>query len=147
MVTVRLMTRTDVAEVTRLSAVLGYEENEEACARRFEQLQGRQEHALFVAEMATAKLGGWIHLCEQYALESEPFVEIKGLVVDASRRRASVGKALVSAGESWARGLGFQRLRVRSNVSRVEAHLFYPSLGFVLQKTQTVYEQRLMQGT
>jgi hypothetical protein len=39
----------------------------------------------------------------------------------------------------WSRAAGFERIVVRSNAVRPDAHAFYPSLGYALEKTQRVY--------
>ena len=45
--------------------------------------------------------------------------------------------------EAWAVAQGAPVLVVRSNVRRTESHVFYPSLGFAVNKTQTVFHKRL----
>ena len=66
-------------------------------------------------------------------------VIIVGLVVGERHRRHGVGRALVKAVTEWTRKLGHTTIRVRSNAARVEAHDFYPALGFERTKTQHAY--------
>jgi predicted N-acetyltransferase YhbS len=54
-----------------------------------------------------------------------------------------VGRQLVQRAERWARGQGLERIVVRSNALRAEAHSFYPALEYVLAKTQRVYVKPL----
>ena len=86
---------------------------------------------------------GWIELRITYAMESGERAEIVGLVVDQAARRKGVGKHLVDFARGWAREKGIQTLLVRSRKSRVEAHAFYPAVGFEVVKEQTVFQARL----
>jgi len=70
--------------------------------------------------------------------------EISALVVSSGFRRSGLGKRLVNAVEQWSLSMGLHRLVVRSNVSRVESHEFYPSIGFELTKTSHVYTRDLV---
>ena len=76
-------------------------------------------------------------------LESGERVEIVGLVVDEIARRKGIGRALVSAVESWAASKGLSAVFVRSNISRGEAHEFYAGVGFARTKTQHAYVKSL----
>ena len=139
---IRRMSMTDLARVAMLSGQLGYPVATEVLARRFAALAADPDHDVFVA-LLDGCVVGWAHVFEQRLLESEPYAEIGGLVVDADSRRRGVGRALVDEARrgASARGLGF--LRVRSNVVREEAHRFYPSLGFTVLRTQHVYGVKL----
>lgn len=139
---IRAMRDQDLARVAELSAELGYPAVLSAFVTRFEQLARNGSGVLLVAERADALIG-WIHAHPRWLLESDPFAEIGALVVAADARRSGVGRALVEAVADWARAEGFGRLRVRSNVARVESHVFYPSLGFARLKTQHSYERSL----
>jgi len=48
---------------------------------------------------------------------------------------------LIEEAESWAKNIGAEAISVRSNTKRIEAHLFYPTLGYKEIKTQAVYEK------
>jgi GNAT superfamily N-acetyltransferase len=84
---------------------------------------------------------GWLHVAEIRTLESEPYAEIVGLVVDASRRSSGIGAFLVQAAIAWAAERGLDEIRVRSNVVRQRAHRFYERLGFDVIKTQKVFRR------
>jgi len=88
-------------------------------------------------------IGGWVHAHAAEALESGFRVEVVGLVVAERFRRRGVGRRLMEAAEKWAVAQGAPVLVVRSNVRRTESQVFYPSLGFAVNKTQTVYHKRL----
>jgi GNAT superfamily N-acetyltransferase len=141
--TIRAMAPQDLPGVTELSAQWGYATTLEATERRFHALRSEGDHALFVAAAADGVVAGWIHVHALHSLESDSCAEIGGLVVDGLCRRQGAGRALVAEAEKWARGRGFRKVRVRSNVVRAEAHRFYPAIGFVLHKSQHVYDRAL----
>lgn len=141
--TVRPMEAGDLGRVSELSAQLGYPATPADLKRRYAELSPSPDHVLLVAVAEEGRIAGWIHARWERPLESEFVVEISGLVVDAAARRLGAGRALVAGVERWTRDKGGRRLRVRSNVLRDEAHRFYPSVGFVLKKTQQVYDRDL----
>ena len=98
---------------------------------------------LIVAEDEDGRILGWTHVIARVFLESDPYAELAGLVVDKNARRKGAGQALVSAAETWAVGRGYRTIRVRSNVKRVEARPFYEGRGYVIGKSQHVYEKTL----
>jgi GNAT superfamily N-acetyltransferase len=94
-------------------------------------------------EPDNGKLCGWLQAHASHVIESGFRVEIVGLVVADDARRKGIGRQLVARAEQWATGIGAKTSNVRSNVLRQEAHLFYPSLGYHLKKTQAAYRKEL----
>jgi GNAT superfamily N-acetyltransferase len=141
-VVVRRAKTTDAAGVAELSGILGYPVDRETMPRRLQQLDGREEHAVFVAE-TNGKIVGWIHGAEHELLVVGRMAEICGLVVAEGQRASGVGRRLVEAVEQWARGRGLDEVSVRSNVTRPESHPFYERLGYTRIKTQHTYRKRL----
>jgi len=140
---VRSMRLPDARRVADLATQLGYPSTEGQIAWRFEALAADPGSAIFVAEDPSGRLVGWTHVILQAFLESDPYAEIAGLVVDSGARRQGAGRALVSAAEAWARERGCATLRVRSNMLRPESRSFYEGVGFAVIKTQHVYEKPL----
>lgn len=138
-VSVRVMNRSDLSRVRELSVQLGYAASFEETAARFDRIAARSDQVMFVA-IHEERAVGWIHVHPQLFLESEPYAEMAGLVVDHETRRMGAGRKLVVHAQQWARQRGFKRLRVRSNVNREESHQFYSALGFRFLKTQHNYE-------
>jgi GNAT superfamily N-acetyltransferase len=143
---VRPMTEEDAVAVAALSGQLGYPTAADRIAARIRDLAGDSDTAILVAEPPDRALAGWIHVCGRRGLETDPLAEIAGLVVESAHRRQGIGRRLVDAAEDWARGRGYARLRVRSNVARDVAHDFYPGLGFIRIKSQHVYERAVDTG-
>jgi GNAT superfamily N-acetyltransferase len=132
-ITVRSARAGDADDLARLSSHM---------RSRLALLSKRSGHEVFVAQEAE-KVVGWLHvLCDMH-LESGEFVEIAGLVVDENFRGRGAGTALVAAAEEWARLEGHASIRVRTNVLRREAHLFYERAGYALRKEQKIYVKAL----
>jgi GNAT superfamily N-acetyltransferase len=132
----------DAAAIGALSGELGYPTTTEEMERRLRTLDSNDEHAVFVAQDEV--LLGWIHVSAIESLESALFAEIRGLVVTASRRDSGIGTRLVEVAEKWANEKQCPRIRVRTNVVRVEAHLFYKKLGYTMKKSQDIFDKSLL---
>ena len=137
-VRIRPVTLDDVAALVPLCEQLGYRSTAQQVDARLRRVVGSRSHAVFAAEV-DGRIAGWIHVHESLTVESDPYAEIGGLVVDAAARCKGVGRALVEEARVWARRSGFQSVVVRSNVVRPEAHPFYEQLGFRRTKTTHVY--------
>ncbi len=133
----------DVEAAARLSTELGYPATTEELAGRLADLSWREDHAVLIAELDGTVIG-WIHVQESRLVVEPPRADITGLVVSREVRREGVGRTLVEAAERWAAERGADRIRVRSNVVRDDAHAFYPAIGFEVAKTSTVFEKQLL---
>lgn len=130
----------DVDAVKRIAGQLGCPADSDATRERLVHLMNAADDDVFVATEG-GDVVGWIQVGVHVCLESTPFAEIFGLVVDESQRGRGVGKALVGRAETWARDRGVGKLRVRSNVVREATHRFYEALGFTGSKRQTVFDK------
>jgi GNAT superfamily N-acetyltransferase len=129
----------DAPEIARLAGALGYQASGAQMRVRLLRLCPDPTQFVYVASAGAGPLLGWIHAGRRLALESGEAVEILGLVVDPAARRRAVGRARVEAAARGACDCGLERIVVRSNAARMEAHVFYPALGYVLAKSQHVY--------
>lgn len=139
----RLARLGDAEAIALLSIEFGYPTSIAHTSSSLEALLASRRHFVAVAPETSGVLQGWLVAERRLLLETGEFVEITGLVVASTARRRGVGKVLVAAAEQWASDQGFQSIRVRSNVTRPEAHPFYESIGFVRKKTQHTYEKPL----
>jgi GNAT superfamily N-acetyltransferase len=139
---IRAATRRDATAIARLATQLGYPTGPEACAERLVEIRRRADDAVLVAEVG-GRVVGWVHVFGARRVESEPFAELGGLVVDEAERGRGIGGWLVEAAEGWAREHGFATIRVRSNVVREDALRFYDRRRYVRSKTQAVFTKRL----
>lgn len=137
-VRIRSVTLDDVAALVPLCEQLGYRSTAQQVDARLRRILASRTHAVFAADI-DGRIAGWIHVHESLTVESDPYAEIGGLVVEAAARSKGVGRALVEEARRWARESGFHSLVVRSNVVRPESHPFYERLGFRRTKTTHVY--------
>ena len=142
--TYRIARETDAGELARLSDELGYPVDPDLLRERIIRLTQHPDHIVLVAELISSDaIAGWIHAAEHDILESGRTCEILGLVVDSNRRAQGIGRKLVERVEEWARQRSLNRLSVRSNVLRPEAHPFYEKLGFIRVRTQHAYRRMI----
>lgn len=139
---VREATASDAARLAALSTQLGYPTTPEQAVERLHALRERPANEILVAEDGGTVVG-WLHVCVMHFFESPPFTEVGGLVVDEAWRGRGVGGLLVQEAARWAAERGFQKLRVRSNTVRTDAHRFYEREGFRKVKTQVVLDRDL----
>jgi GNAT superfamily N-acetyltransferase len=138
-VSIRSINENDAAEIAELSRQLGYPLAVEQISRNIQAVISSDDHDAFVA-VCDGKLAGWIGVAQTVMIESVPYCEINGLVIDEDYRGNGLGRLLVEKARQWAKQKGNQTVRLRCNVVRKEAHLFYEHLGFKETKQQKNYE-------
>lgn len=142
-VDLRPMAAGDLAAVTELCHQLGYQVETAEIGRHLAAIdEAGEAHLLLVAESGE-EVVAWVHAQEWHLLESPPAAEIGGLVVGEGQRGLGIGHALLSAVETWAAGRGLVEVRLRSNVTRAEAHQFYESRGYGRVKTSHTFLKKL----
>lgn len=67
---------------------------------------------------------------------------LEDMVVTSSRRGQSIGRALLDAATTWARGRGCVTLELSSATTRADAHRFYRSNG-MSDKTSLIFGRRV----
>jgi GNAT superfamily N-acetyltransferase len=139
--TIRTATLADAAIIALLSEQLGYRVSARDISTRLAALPAHSE-AVLVAERSDTVVA-WLQIGVGLAIESQPHVEIRGLVVLEACRSQGIGHQLINAAEAWARQRGFAELRVRSNVARTTTHTFYTQHGFSESKQQVVFVRQL----
>ena len=84
----------DVTIMTNLSNQLGYQIEIEQTKERLMHILTHQDNCVFVALEGELVIG-WSHGFYTLRVESAPFVEIGGLVIDENYRRNGIGSMLV----------------------------------------------------
>jgi len=133
--TIRVARASDAADIARLTGHLGYDLTKENAAARLARILKRTDQQFFVADV-DGRPSGWVHVLVVEHVDAEPFVLIAGLVVDRTRRRTGIGRALLERAERWARERGCSMVRLTSSATRTAAHKFYEGLGYTNIKTQ-----------
>ena len=136
---IRQIIPADVQEVTNLSHQLGYPLTIDQIRQNINAILVSNDHNAYVT-VQNDHVVGWIGLCHSIQLELPPYCEINGLVVDENCRGLGIGKMLIEKAKQWAREKGDDKIRLRCNVKRTEAHMFYQHLGFVETKEQKNFE-------
>jgi GNAT superfamily N-acetyltransferase len=129
-------------DVQVLSKQLGYEISLDDTIANISEVLSLKNHTAFVA-IENNGVVGWIHAFKTTTIESLPFIELAGLVVDEKQRGKGIGKILVEKIKAWCKEQDVSSLRVRSNVKRKEAHQFYLNNGFKEIKEQKVFQMSL----
>ena len=140
----RLASVDDSVEIAELATQLGYPVTANVMAERLKNLPPNTE-VVVVATIA-GEVRAWMQVGVAVSIESEPFVEIRGLVVDAKLRNSGLGSALVAFAREWALTKCVASLRVRSSTVRTATHAFYQKCGFTVSKEQKVFSLRLPTG-
>ncbi|MBC6111708.1 GNAT family N-acetyltransferase [Pedobacter fastidiosus] len=139
MITVREIEERDFEEVATLTGQLNYEVNAEETLLRIKAIKSSAVDSAFVATHNELVVG-WIHNFYTMRIESKPFVEIAGLVVNSEYRNQNIGKLLIEKATEWAKGYQVTSVRVRCNTMRKDSHKFYQHIGFRLTKQQMIFE-------
>lgn len=139
MVQIREISEKDAESVATLSTQLGYESDIKQTSARIKRINNSNENCAFVA-LVDGEVVGWIHGFYTLRVESDPFVEIGGLIVDENYRNLKIGKQLIENVNLWAKKHQVKKLKVRCNIKRTESHRFYEQIGFKENKRQIAFE-------
>ena len=132
----------DVESISQLSDQLGYLSTNDAIKNRLSEILKNKDNCVFVA-CEGKTIAGWILGFYTLRVESDPLIEIGGLVVSENYRKKGIGKILVDEVVKWAKLRKCNQVRVRCNVLRIESHKFYENIGFELKKEQKVFNKQL----
>jgi GNAT superfamily N-acetyltransferase len=133
----------DHARMAELAGQLTYPSTSEEIARRLQGIKCSAEAAVFVAELGSGEIAGWIAVFVYRTVEADARAEVSGLVVDERFRSQRVGEHLLTRAEEWARENGCRAIGLRSNVIRDRAHAFYERHGYAHVKTQKAFRKQL----
>jgi GNAT superfamily N-acetyltransferase len=84
------------------------------------------DHAVFVAELTTGQIAGWIGLHIFRSVELNHCAFITGLIVEKGLRSRGSGRVLLEVAEAWAGLRRCEQICVSSNVTRTRTHCFPP---------------------
>ena len=104
-----------------------------ALEAQFEQLARAvpDGHRVLVAESAGGEPLGFIYLqVQREFFTGQPHAHVSDLAVADGADGRGVGRALMTAGEAWARAQGYTRLTLNVFATNTRARKFYAHLGF-----------------
>ncbi len=125
--------------ISLLSHQLGYKSDGNETLNQLEKIIANKDNCVFIATQNQI-IVGWIHAFYTIRVETQPFVEVAGLVVHEEYRKQQIGKHLIEAVSVWAIPFHCNKIIVRCNEIRSETHKFYQNLGFALKKKQFIFE-------
>ncbi len=143
---VRAMASGDAGEVAALCEQLGYDAAAAQVAHRLGLLRERGDCAVYVAESEETdvdgdgetgeeRVVGWVQVHGRVLLAVDPYAEIGALVVERRSRGRGIGRLLVATAEDWARGRGYDVVRLEAETARESAHEFFERLGYTREAT------------
>jgi len=106
-----------------------------------EALEGRPRGAsVLIAEDERGLRMGFIHLCEEQDYFGGACGHVGDVVVTPAARGRGVGRALLAAGERWARERGYRMLTLNVFVGNARARALYEAIGFRPETVRHVKE-------
>ena len=139
---IRFAEMDDANAIAALSEQWGYQSTKENMRRCLHNISNNGDHVIYVL-LKEGLVIGWIHGIYSLRIETDPFVEIGGLIVDKDFRRHGLGKLLVDKINEWSLSRNCHKIRVRCNIMRKEANAFYGAIGFKEIKQQKVYDMKV----
>ena len=150
MINVRQATENDLVQILSIyndvivhtTAVYDYEPHTLEMRQAWFNTKKEQGFPVFVADEGGDILGlssigpfrNWA--AYKYSVENSIYVA-------APARGKGIGKLLIEKVKQWSKETGNKTLRLRCNMIRKEAHLFYRHLGFKEIKEQKVFEMHI----
>ncbi len=131
----------DAEAIALLSKELGYEPHKDEIVRKLQKFELSPGEEIFVAEFE--KVVGWMHISLVEPLESDPFAEIRGIVVAEEYRGKGIGTKLIQSAEEWTRRKNCKKIRIRTNMKREDTRKYYRNLNFTSIKLQEVFEKKI----
>ena len=133
----------DYDGMAELAGQLGYPCTEKDVRSRVSAMREGSRYAIYVATLDGEQIAGWIGAYVFISVETDPCVEVNGLIVRENLRSHGIGRLLLGAVEAWAERIGSKVVSVRSNVVRCDAHRFYRNNGYQMVKTQRTFQKVL----
>ncbi|MFI5230126.1 MAG: GNAT family N-acetyltransferase [Gemmatimonadales bacterium] len=112
--------------------------------------RSRFDAAVFVAERADGGLAGFVEVgARAYAdgCDTSPVGYIEAWYVDPDVRGTGVGRALVAAGEAWARALGFREMASDALIENDVSHRAHRALGYAEVEHLVLFRRELAPTT
>lgn len=122
-----------IAEIIKDS--MGFENSPALIRENLEKILIAKADLVLIAEYDNQPVG-FIHAEDYNALYSPQLKEIMSLAVKKQYQHMKIGTELIAQVEKWAAETGRKGIQVLSRVEFSDAHRFYQSLNYMLNKTQ-----------
>ncbi|WP_299085535.1 GNAT family N-acetyltransferase [uncultured Ruegeria sp.] len=121
---------TDAPAIARLMNHMGFDHSAQEIERRWNLIGCHEQDHLLLALEGLVPVGAVAVHIAPLLFYPQPLARITTLVVDSSKRRQGIGKALVNEAISLARKSDCDTIELTTGLARDEAHAFYRSIGF-----------------
>lgn len=135
-----------MAEWLRLRQGLFDDSTEAEQQQEMAEILAEEVACVLVAERPSTQLAGYLFVGSRKYAEgrtSSPVAYLEEWFVDADVRRQGVGKALVTAGEVWARQNGFHEVASDTTIDNEISLASHLALGFTEVERQINFIKRL----
>jgi PhnO protein len=141
MLIIREATADDVVDINHINKLgLGYNFPLDKTVFQLGKILAMSTHKIFVAAL-DGTVAGYIHLRDYECTYAVSYKEILSIAVLPEHQGKGVGRALLEAGENWARKCGSCGIRLVSGTQREGAHKFYTACGYVSTKDQKNFKK------
>ena len=129
-----------------MSAALFPEHTPEELAPWMRTFLTREDGAVFIALRADGSVCGFVEVASRPYVDgcdSSPVGFIEAWFVDRDMRRAGVGRALLAAGEDWARGRGYTEMASDALLDNTISHSAHEHAGYIEVERAVRYRKPL----
>ncbi|MBO5870754.1 MAG: GNAT family N-acetyltransferase [Clostridia bacterium] len=134
---------TDAEAIWKLNTEeMGYSFSLEATKAKLFKLLSDVNNRIFVA-VADGIVVGYIHANGYELLFAPSMRNVMAIAVSSAYKRNGIGRALLTEVEQWAVESGSTGVRLVSGETRVSAHEFYRSCGYVSNKKQLNFKKMI----
>ena len=139
---IRSASHKDINPVLNLMSELGYSPEKSAMIENIAEYNRSPEYEVLVAKDED-KIVGCISLHVMRLFHMKGNVgRITSIAVSRENRRNGIGKALIDVADRYFRSMGCVKAEVTSADHRKDAHMFYQSVGFVLDERRFIKKYR-----
>ncbi len=114
---------------------MGYDYGKEKTKKKLETLLAGSKDKIFVAQVEN-RVVGYIHAADYDVIYAPHYKNVMGIAVLKEYERNGIGKTLLTHIENWAKETDANGVRLVSGETRVDAHFFYNSCGYISKKSQ-----------
>ena len=129
-----------------MRAALWPDADPDELAAELDPLLADPNQVAFVAERQDGRLCGFAEASVRpfaNGVDEAPCAFLEGWWVDQDMRRSGVGRALVAAVETWARGRGFAELGSDALLDNTLGHQAHRALGFEERERVVYFRKRI----
>lgn len=141
----RYASEKDIPQIAELMNELGYQTDAEIIKGRLVKIRQRNGRVI-VAVDTNGEVVGCVHAFIDLRLAEGEIGEIVSLVVKKELRGKGIGTKLLHKSRQWIQESGCEKVRIRANTVREDAHQFYIDQDFEEIKMQKIFQAEFDSG-